>query len=95
MKKLQKKGGELDLSNMRDIFTHSFHQERYIELLVRAIEDNLEDINSLQIRLINDQSYYDKFNTLGIKLMHFKRLLIQIPDNQVTKLHLNLTDVTT
>ena len=73
--KLSKRGGELDLSNMRDIFTHSYHQERFIELLMRALEDNVADITSLQVRLINDQAFYDKFSTLGIRLNHFNRLM--------------------
>ena len=42
MKRLLKKGGMLDLENLRDIFTHSFHQERYLELLLRALEDNID-----------------------------------------------------
>ena len=80
---------------MRDIFTHSFHQERFTELLMRAIEDNVEDVTQLQVRLINDQGFYAKFSTLGIRLRQFQRVLKQIPDNQITKLHLDLTDVST
>lgn len=45
--KIAKKGGELDLCNIRDIFTHSYHQERFIELLMRSIEDNVADITYL------------------------------------------------
>ena len=72
--KIAKRGGELDLSNMRDIFTHSYHQERFVELLMRAIEDNVSDITHLQVRIINDQAYYDKFSSLGIRLKLFNRL---------------------
>jgi hypothetical protein len=44
MKKLHKKGGELDLANIRDIFTHSFHQERFLEIMLRAFEDNVDQV---------------------------------------------------
>ncbi len=48
------------------------------------------------MRLANDQtSTYDKFSALGIRLTHFRRLLSQLPDNQLTSLHLHLTDMTT
>ena len=91
--KIAKRGGDLDLSNIRDIFTHSYHQERFIELLMRGIEDNVADITHLQVRLINDQAFYDKFSALGIRISHFNRLIKQLSDNQLIKLHLNITDI--
>ena len=45
--KIAKRGGELDLSNIRDVLTHSYHQERFVELLLRGIEDNVADITHL------------------------------------------------
>jgi hypothetical protein len=47
----------LDLANLRDIFTHSFHQERFLELLLRALEENADQATEIHVRLINDQAF--------------------------------------
>jgi hypothetical protein len=57
MKRLLKKGGILDLENLRDIFTHSFHQERFLELLLRALDDNIDQVTHLKVRLINETAF--------------------------------------
>ena len=85
--------GSLDLSKARDVFTHSYHQDRYIELLQRSVEDNSDDIKSVRVRLINDQSFYQRHGYLEMKVSHFRRLAITLPDNRLTTLSLHLGKV--
>jgi len=51
LKKTLLNGGTLDLGSVRDIFTHSYHQERFIELMLRTIEDNGDEITRLNLRI--------------------------------------------
>jgi hypothetical protein len=92
-KKLQ--NGDLDLATLRPLATHSYHQERFIELMLRAIEDNHEQVTSISVRLMNDLAYYEKGSYLYLKLNHFKRLVRSIPDNRLKKLHVSLGKVST
>ena len=67
-KKLHKKGGALDLANLRDIFTHSYHQERFIEMMLRGFEESPERATEVGVRLINDHAFQEKYSCIGLRL---------------------------
>jgi hypothetical protein len=79
------------MGSVRDIFTHSFHQERFIELMLRGAEDNCEEIKHVKLRVINDQNYYEKHGYLAVKVSHFKRLMRSIADNKLQSLHVDFS----
>lgn len=60
-----------------------------IELLLRGVADNCEEVTKLKLRVTNDQNYYEKHGVLSLKVSHMTRLVGSISDNKLTSLEIN------
>lgn len=60
--------GQLDLASIRYVATHSYHQERFVQLLTRAMEDHRGQVQRLHVRLRNNQGLYEKQGHLLVSL---------------------------
>jgi len=82
--------GALDLAGMRHVATHSYHQERFVQLLTRAMEDHRGQVQRLHVRLRNNQGLFEKQGHLLLSLEQFKRFTDCTPDGRLVSLHVNL-----